>query len=141
MSESPVLWRALLLWVVAGLVFNFTWEMLQRPLYVAQGSFEQDVWHCFGASLWDVVLLAGLYALLSLATRERCWFVRLGGGQLLLLAAAGFAIAVFIEWRALGSGKWGYAPEMPRVPGLDVGWSPVLQMVLIPLALAWLSHA
>jgi hypothetical protein len=67
--------------------------------------------------------------------------LRLGVGRLLLLATAGFAIAVSIDLHALDGGKWGYAPEMPRVPGLGVGWSPVLQMVLIPLGLAWLSQA
>ena len=133
--------RTLLLWMVAGFAFNFTWEVLQLPLYIGQGSFELHAWQCFVASLWDVGLLASLYAFLCLVTRERYWFLRLGSFRLLLLAAAGFVIAVLIELRALDHGKWGYTPAMPRVPGLGVGLSPVLQMVLIPLALAWLSHA
>lgn len=133
--------QTLLLWMGAGFAFNFVWEILQLPLYAGQGSFEQHAWLCFVASLWDVGLLAGLYLFLCLATRERYWFLQLGGVRLLLLAVAGFAISVFIELRALASGKWGYSPQMPRVPGLGVGWSPVLQMVLIPPALAWLSHA
>lgn len=142
-SDPPahLLTRTLLLWVVVGLVLNFIWEILQRPLYAGLGSLEQGTWHCFLASLGDAGLLAGLYGLLCAVTRERYWFLRLSGGRLLLLAAGGFAVAAFIELHALKSGKWRYAPEMPRVPGLGVGWSPVLQMVLIPLALAWLSKA
>jgi hypothetical protein len=114
--------------------------MLQSPLYAMAGSFEQQAWGCFVASLKDLVIMAGLYGILVLLTWERYWFLRLGGSRLLLLAVAGFVVAIFIEWRALAGGKWGYSSEMPRVPLIGVGWSPVLQMVLIPLALAWLSH-
>lgn len=124
-KTGKLLGRTLLLWAVMGLAFNFTWEMLQRPLYTGQGSFEQHAGQCFVASLWDVGLLAGLYIFLCLVTRERYWFLRLSGVRLLLLAVAGFVIAVFIELRALDRGQWRYAPAMPRVPGLGVGWSPV----------------
>jgi len=132
--------QTLLVWIVGGLVSNFAWEMLQSRLYVMPGSLEQHAWGCFLASLADVGILAGLYGFLMLLTRERYWFLRLSGLSLLLLAATGFSVAILVERRALERGDWRYAPAMPLVPGLGVGWSPVLQMALIPLGLAWLSH-
>jgi len=130
--------RTCLIWAGGGLVANFAWEMLQMSLY---GNFEGGWWTCFLASLGDVALLALLYGLMACAAEDWIWFVRLSRWRLLLLAVLGFLVATVIELRALLEGAWIYRAGMPRVPLLNVGLVPVLQMILIPLGLAWLSHS
>lgn len=50
-----------------------------------------------------------------------------------LMLVSGFAIAVAIEWGALHVlDRWQYAESMPQLPGLGVGVSPVLQMLMLP---------
>jgi hypothetical protein len=127
-----------MVWVGGGLVFNFAWEMLQMPLY---GKFGDGWWRCFQAALGDVALLALLYGLMACAAEGWIWFERLSRWRLLLLALVGFLVAVVVELRALLDGAWSYRAAMPRMPLLDVGWTPVLQMIVIPLGLAWLSHS
>lgn len=126
------------IWVGGGLVSNFAWEMVQMPLY---GKFAGGWWRCFLASLGDVVLLALLYGLMACAAEDWAWFERLSRWRLLLLALLGLLVAVVVELRALLEGAWSYRAAMPRMPLLNVGWIPVLQMIIIPLGLAWLCHS
>ena len=43
------------------------------------------------------------------------------------------------EWLALRLGWWTYSPAMPRVPGTDLGASPLAQFVVLPLGvLFWI---
>lgn len=130
--------RIALVWAGGGLAANFAWEMLQMPLY---GKFSGGWWRCFQAALGDVALLALLYGLMACAAEDWVWFGRLSRRRLLLLAGLGFLVATVVELRALLEGAWSYRAAMPRVPFLNVGWAPVLQMILIPFGLAWLSHA
>jgi hypothetical protein len=127
------------LWAGGGLAANYAWEMLQMPLY--EGFEHGAGWReCFVAALGDVAILAVLYLAMAALTRSWLWFQRLGPGRAALLAAAGALAAILVELQALAAGRWSYAPAMPRLPVLNVGWVPVLQMVLIPLVLALLSR-
>lgn len=135
-SQIPI--RIWMVWGGGGLVANFAWEMLQMPLY---GRFEGGWRRCFQASLGDLLSLALLYGLMACAAEDWFWFRRLSRWRLLLLAVLGFLVATVIELRALLDGAWSYRDAMPRVLFLKVGWVPVLQMILIPFGLAWLSRS
>jgi hypothetical protein len=126
-----------MIWAGGGLAANFVWEMLHMPLF---GKFEGGWWRCFQAALGDVALLALLYVLMACAAEDWLWFKRLSPWRLLLLAALGCLVAIVVEQHALLADAWSYRAGMHRLPLLDVGWSPVLQMILIPLGLAWLSR-
>ncbi len=130
--------RLLGVWAGGGLVANYAWEMLQMDLYEGLGG-GMGWWPCFVAALGDLVILSLLYGAMALAARDWLWFARLSRGRIALLAGLGFLAALAIEGHALAVGKWTYQPAMPRVPVLGIAWVPVLQMVSIPLALAWLS--
>lgn len=138
MTPADTWSRIGVVWVGGGLISNFAWEMLQMPLYE---KFEGSWLRCFQAALGDVALLALLYGLMACAAEDWTWFERLSRWRLLLLVGLGFLVATVVELRALLDGAWSYRAAMPRIPFLDVGWAPVLQMILIPLGLAWLSRA
>ena len=68
-----------------------------------------------------------------LALRRMDWFVRPGVAGYALMFATGLVIAVIIEWGAVYVlDRWRYTASMPILPGLGVGLSPVLQMLLLP---------
>jgi hypothetical protein len=134
-AASP--WRIWLLWAGGGLAANFAWEMLQMPLF---GEFEGMWWRCFKASLGDVGLLGLVYLLMACAAEDWLWFRQLGRWRILLLTVLGLLVAVVVEQKALLAGRWSYRAGMLRLPFLGVGLPPVLQMILIPLLLAWLSR-
>jgi hypothetical protein len=46
---------------------------------------------------------------------------------------SGFVIGVTIEWVTVSlMSQWAYTVQMPILPGLGVGVTPVAQMVLLP---------
>ena len=49
------------------------------------------------------------------------------------MLVVGLAIGVSVEWFAINvADRWAYTESMSRVPGLDVGLVPVLQMLVLP---------
>ena len=129
--------RVLAIWIGIGFIANYAWEMLQMPLYDGM----TDGWaRCAHAAVSDVAVLAFLYAVMAAAAASWLWFRESPIPRSLALAAIAFLTAVLIELRALAAGKWSYADEMPLVPPFEVGLSPLVQMVVIPLALTWLSR-
>ena len=53
--------------------------------------------------------------------------------RLLAIVFVGFLLAVLVEKYALANSMWSYNAWMPVLPELNVGLTPVLQMMLIPL--------
>ena len=95
---------------------------------------------CAHAAATDVAVLGFLYAVMAAAAPGWLWFRDMVVVRVAALATIGFLTAVVIELRALAAGKWAYSDEMPLLAGFGVGLSPVLQMMVIPLGLTWLSR-
>ena len=123
---------------------NFAWEMAQSVLYAGMGGWLIATWRCFVASLGDGVIVLGIAATGCVVFGCQGWFVRPRLATYIYLVTAGIAVAAFVERRALAAGRWAYTNRMPIVPILDVGFVPVLQMVVLPpivfsLAASWLN--
>lgn len=131
----------MLVYVIA-VAFNYAWELAQSPLFTP-GSHEANVWlDCFIASLGDGVMVLLLFGSGWLAFGHRDWFVRPGARGYASLLTAGAALALAVEWVAVHLlQRWTYSEAMPRLPGLDVGVVPVLQMMLLPPFIFYLTGA
>jgi hypothetical protein len=122
--------------ILAGVTFilHYLWEYSHLPLY---GGYENlspflpiSVW----ASIGDVLYTLGVVFLIALIKRSLSWIQSATWHDFAALAIMGFAVAVFVEYKAFAYDKWYYLETMPVIPFLDVGLSPVLQMaVLLPL--------
>jgi hypothetical protein len=112
---------------------NYPWELAQAPLFTAESHGTGILLHCFVASLGDGILVLALFALGWLVFRRQDWFARPGLRGYALLVTSGAAVALIVEWIALHLlRRWTYTDAMPRLPGLDIGILPILQMVLLP---------
>lgn len=61
------------------------------------------------------------------------WFRQPGARGYLLMLAVGFLIGVSVEWFGVHVVKrWSYKDQMPRLPGINLGLVPVLQMLFLP---------
>jgi hypothetical protein len=130
--------RLACIWIGIGFLANYMWEMLHMPLYAAMS----NGWvRCAHAAASDVAILGFLYGVVAAAAARWLWFRDAIVPRGAALATIGGLTAVLVELRALAAGEWTYTDAMPLVPALGVGLSPVLQMMVIPLALAWLSRA
>jgi hypothetical protein len=128
-------------------IVNYPWEMLQSPLFTTDPSSAPMWRHCFVASLGDAVLVLVLLGVGWALRRRLDWFERPLVKDSVALIGAGALLGIGVEWLAVHVfGRWSYRPEMPRIPGLEIGLVPVVQMTLLPplvfrLAAAWLRRA
>ena len=132
-SDMRPAWQVLAIVFLIAVALNYPWELAQGRLFTA-ASHTTNVWlHCFIASLGDGVMILLLFAFGWLVLGRRDWFVRPGLSGYAIMIAAGAALAIAIEWTAVHVlQKWTYTESMPRVPGLEIGLVPVLQMILLP---------
>jgi hypothetical protein len=122
--------------VIVGLLLtltlHFAWEMLQAPAFM---DFAASTWdgtvRCFAASVGDVLLTSGAYAVTALVFWQIAWPLQ---PRWVLPAAMWITLGVlatitFERW-ALATERWAYGPAMPLVFG--VGLLPLLQWVIVP---------
>ena len=126
------------LWAVA---LNFLWEMAQAYAYsgMPPSSLEATL-ICGRASLIDGLLVLGIFWGGVVVFSRAQWIERPGLAGYFFMAAAGFLISVVIELNAVYRvGKWSYRTTMPLLPPWEVGVLPVLQMLLLPPVVFYLS--
>lgn len=119
-------------------LLNYPWEFMQSPLFtgMADQRHQDAVAICTRAALGDSVIMLILYWAVALLSCNRFWIVAPRRKDLGLLLSVGVAITVTIEWLVLHRwwlAHWRYSAAMPLIPGLGVGWVPVLQWTVLPL--------
>jgi len=117
-----------------GSALNFPWELAQMALYVpkAPTTWADHLFLCLPAALMDGVGIALIYGAGAVLFRRPDWVCRPEGRGWLLSLGLGLSFAVLTEWLALALGWWRYGPQMPVVPGVGVGLSPLLQFLFLP---------
>jgi hypothetical protein len=120
---------------------SLAWEIAQLPLYTlwseaSAGTIAFSVAHCTAG---DIAIGTAALLLVLVVGRERAlsqWHWR---RIAVWTALACVAYTVFSEWNNTAIlGSWAYSELMPvlDVAGIDIGWSPLMQwLVLPPLAL------
>lgn len=129
--------RIVALLCIVAAALHLVWENSHVVLYTGydgiSGGLPVTVW----ATIGDVLYTLAAFALASLFKQGIEWVRELRVHDLIGLASLGFFFALYVEYKALALGRWAYLPEMPMLPGFEVGLSPVLQMVvLLPLTVA-----
>jgi hypothetical protein len=118
---------------VLAVIINYPWELAHSPLYEGMSDFSLARWHCFVASLGDGLLDLLVFGAGWAALRRSDWFVNPGRRGYMVTLAVGLAPGVVVEWAAVHAlGRWAYAPRMPMIPILNVGLTPVAQMLALP---------
>lgn len=135
MNKSRMFWCITMI----GFLLNLIWENVQAPLYASYVSFWQHFFTCLWASVIDVLLILLFWALFASYYKNPYWIKSISWKDALILILLGGAVAVGLEQLALGEGYWLYTDDMPVVPYLATGLSPLLQMMLLPLLTFWLS--
>jgi hypothetical protein len=120
----------------AGLATPFfaVWEIAQLPLYTIwrERSFTQNIAAALHCTIGDAVIafvafFVALWAAFLLGFRRRIWMIGA------IAVAEGLVATLVLEvlstqvWN-----RWAYAPGMPIIPIADVGFSPVLQCLVVP---------
>ena len=130
---------------IAGFSFflNLAWEFWQTPLFENMRQIDHvgGIWVCTIAAFGDVAIALCAFWAVSLFRRSRRWFLQPRNGDIALLVFVGVVITVSYEWLAVNALKrWAYSDSMPTIPGLEVGLTPILQWLVIPPIVMWLTR-
>ena len=139
--------RALRIYLTAVAVANLIWKTLQLPLYTIwqTGTLRTQAFAIVHCTIGDLViaLCALMVALIVFGDGE--WPHRRFQPVAILAILLGLAYTVFSEWlNVVVRASWAYSERMPilRLPGFDIGVSPLLQWIVVPLAaFALVRHA
>lgn len=126
--------------LVLAFLLNFAWEMIQMPFYKDTSFSVQNVAFCALASVADVIMILLIYFCFALIYNNPLWVQELTAPRILLIILVGALGAIVAEIRHVSAGNWAYGTSMPILPVVDVGLWPVLQFMLLPAIIYWLSY-
>ena len=117
---------------LSAFILNALYENAHAPLYAHYrgGVISEAV--LLHATLADALIISALVLpfLYFACLKRYAW----------LIVPIGFAIAVGIEWWALGTGRWAYGPLMPIIPLLGTGLTPTIQLGLLGYVSYWFAE-
>lgn len=131
--------RLVLKIMVLAFLLNFAWELAQMPLYDNTSFAINHVAFCSLGSVADVLMVLLLYFGFAFIFINPLWVHPLKWQRIIMVVVTGGIGAVLSEMRHLSLGNWAYSDLMPLIPILNVGISPVLQFMILPILVYILS--
>lgn len=131
-------WAALALF---AFLLNFAWEMGQAPFYrgMSTAAHWPAVRMCTLATAGDVAILLVAYGLVAAAVRRPWWLAAPTRGRTAGFLTTGLVVTAALEaLNVYALGRWAYGPRMPLL--LGIGFTPLLQRVVLPPATLWLAR-
>lgn len=126
--------RIIALALAGGSLVNLVWEVAQSALYHHDGSsgMVPPLASCALAALLDGVAITAIYVALALLWRDPAWPSKPRFARAFAVVVIGGGGAILVETLALELGWWSYTSEMPVLPLVRVGLTPVVQFMLLP---------
>ncbi len=131
--------RFVLTITVLAFLLNFAWELAQMPLYDRASFTINHVAFCSLGSVADALMVLLLYFGLAFIFKNPLWINPLKWQRIVIVVLTGGIGAALSEMRHLALGNWAYSDLMPLIPVLNVGVSPVLQFMILPVVTYILS--
>ena len=127
--------KSWLILILLAFSLHFVWEKSHLPLYYGYQNLSPFLPITIWATVGDVLYTLVVVGIATLFKKDFGWIKNIGRKDIIGLAIAGFFVALFVEYKAFAFNLWFYSSEMPIIPIIRVGLSPVLQMtILLPLS-------
>lgn len=126
--------------LILSFLGHFAWELMQAPLYSSfdDTSHVAGILMCLRATLGDLAIAFGAFWAATLAGGSRRWVDRPSGRTMAVFIAFGLLATVGLEHlNTEVLDRWSYGPDMPRLPMLGTGLSPLLQWIVVPSLVLW----
>ena len=125
---------------IIAFVLNFIWEMLQMLLYKGMQNNIQSTAVCALAAIADALMVILIYFCFALIYKKVLWVQQLTVFQIFILVLVGGIGAILAELRYTALSTWTYNKSMPVIPFINVGLIPVLQFMILPACIYYLSY-
>ena len=126
---------------VFAFILNLIWEVSQGFLFSDYVYDFQHISFCALASVADLIMVLLLYFVFSVVLKDPFWIRNLTPYKSLSLLFIGGSGAILGEWRHLSEGNWSYTESMPVLPIIEVGLTPLLQFIILPILIYILANA
>lgn len=123
-------------------LLSLAWELMHLPLYTiwqtaGPGWITYAVAHCTAGDVLIGTAALLLALILSRAGEPAGWSASRIGVRTAMLA---IVYTVWSERLNLAAGNWAYSVWMPVLPWIEVGLSPLLQWLVVPVAALRWAH-
>lgn len=119
-----------------GFVFNLIWEGMHSPLYNiwVKGSPIDIVKALLHCTLGDVLIIIISFWTVSLIFKSRDWILQKSVSGGFVFIAIGVIYTAFSEYHNVYQVEnWVYRDIMPTVPPWEIGVTPLVQWVVVPI--------
>lgn len=119
-------------------LLNLAWEVPHSLLYKTTTEMSQPefVPRILKASAGDIIMVLIIFLGISLYNKSLAW--NLNKENIILSVIISAIIAIAFELYAQYTHRFEYLPSMPLIPIMNIGITPVLQMVVTPLMVFYL---
>jgi len=124
-------------------LLNLPWELVQIPLFREMPTLAhlEGVIRCARAAAGDGLIMLLAFWLVACVVGSRRWIAHPSAARLCGFIGIGLGITIAMEyWATAIAGRWEYADAMPKLPLLGTGLMPLLQWMLIPPLVVWLTR-
>ena len=122
-----------------SLLLHTFWEGLHSYFYIfpdGLAAYPRFCWFCVSG---DVLIALGTFFLVGLIHKKRKWILDPSKQQVVIFVLSGVVFTIISEFVHVNTkGTWQYSELMPLIPLIDVGISPLVQWIVIPLALIFI---
>jgi len=125
---------------IVSFLIHLIWEFLHSPLYTCFDlPLNQFIPLILGATFMDGILMLGFYWIGYFKNKNVKWFFNFKKSDYYLIIILGVLAASLIEFVSLNSSiGWRYTELMPIVPIINVGLTPILQLIILPFVIFWI---
>ena len=142
MNSPKLPFAALGRYCLAMTALNFMWEIFQLQLYTLwqTGSKREIAFALMHCTVGDVMIAMITLTLSLIILNAGDWPAKKSFPLKLVTIISGLAYTVLSERINLASGAWTYSVLMPVIPWLEVGVTPALQWLVIPVTAFWFAE-
>lgn len=124
--------------VIVSVLTNIVWENFHSPFYSTYSRLLSTSKFSI-CTIMDTLIMLALYFLFTHLFKDFFWIKKIGLARITLVVLIGGIAGVVIEKLSLSFKLWSYNNKMPRVPVVNVGLWPVLQLMVLPIIVYYLS--
>lgn len=131
--DKPAFKKLSVIIIAWALLLNFIWEVAQMPLFGGMAFNIENILFCALASVADAIMTLLLYFGFAFIYDKPFWVKNMTPSRTISLIIVGGIGAILAEIRHTSLGNWSYTESMPLLPFVNVGLSPVLQFMVLPV--------